>query len=57
LTDEQPPSEPPGPTVKWENIAREYDVAGRLISERITTTVDTVLEQPEPPDRHIGFYL
>lgn len=56
MTDEQHPSEPPGPTVRWETISREYDAAGRLVSERTTTVVDTVIDHPEP-ERLTGFYL
>ena len=57
MTDEQTgPTDPPGPTVRWETIAREYDAAGRLVSERTTVTTDTQIDNPEPV-RHTGFYL
>lgn len=57
MTDQDEPTEPPGPTVKWETVHRQFDADGRLVSERTTTVVDTVIDQPEPPDRHTGQYL
>lgn len=48
--------EPPGQPVKWETVTREYDVDGRVIKERVTTTVDTQMDHPQP-QRHTGFYL
>jgi hypothetical protein len=53
MTNEQ---EPPGPPVKWETVNRQYDKDERLISERVITTVDTQLDNPEP-ERKTGFYL
>jgi hypothetical protein len=51
----KPPDGPPGPTVKWVTIAREYDRQGRLVTERRTTTYDTDTKPPEPPP--VGNYL
>jgi hypothetical protein len=47
---------PPGPAARWETIQREWDKDGRLISEKITTTTETVHNAP-PPERRTGFYL
>lgn len=41
------PLEPPGPTVKWETIVREYDRDDRLVSERITVVTDTPVDPPK----------
>lgn len=57
MTQQDEPTEPPGPTVKWETVSRQYDAAGRLVSERTTTVVDSVIDEAEPRDRHTGFYL
>lgn len=60
VPDTTPPShahhDPPGPPVKWQTVSREWDRAGRLLSERVTTTEDADCE-PEEPERLTGFYL
>lgn len=54
MTDES--KKPPGETVKWETISRQYDKDDRLVSERVMVTTDTQLDHPQP-ERHTGFYL
>lgn len=56
-TAEQPePAGPPGEPVRWETINRSWDIDGRLVSEKITTTTETDNSPPEP-ERMTGFYV
>lgn len=56
MTTEPKPAGPPGEPVRWETIQRSYDKYDRLVSEKMTVTIETD-NSPPPPERMTGFYL